>query len=98
MQITVTRQGGLAGVTGKPVTVDTGGLPPGEREKLERLVNEADFFSLPPIVEAEIGADLPRCEVTAREGERQHTVLFVGESGEAEPLDRLARAVEEATA
>ncbi|PWU18206.1 MAG: hypothetical protein C5B48_14960 [Candidatus Rokuibacteriota bacterium] len=89
MEITLRRQGGLAG--GQEVhTLDTSTLSDDERASIEALVEQAGFFSLPAVVEAEIGADLPQCELSVRAGDRHHTVTFVGETGEAELLQRLA--------
>lgn len=92
MEITLRTRGGLAGQEEK-VDLDTAALASAEREPIEQLVHEAAFFSLPAVVEAEIGADLPQYELSVKDGAREHTVTFVGESGEAALLHQLAERV-----
>jgi len=92
MEITLKARGGLAGGEDS-VNVDTSALPTEQRNDVEDLVRRSDFFSLPAVVEAEIGADLPQYELSVREGDREHTVTFVGETGEAELLHDLVERV-----
>lgn len=92
MEITLRSRGGLAGGE-ETVSLDTASLAGAERDPIEALVDRAGFFSLPAVVEAEIGADLPQHELTVRDGAREHTVTFVGETGEAKLLHELAELV-----
>jgi hypothetical protein len=89
----VRRSGGFAGIEEQLGSVDTAALEPGARERLDRLIREADFFALPATVEGDVGADQFRYEVTVDDGGRRHTVMFVGESGSAAVLKELVDAV-----
>lgn len=93
MRISVRRSGGFAGIDEQVGTVETAALDPAAREQLETLVREADFFSLPAAVEGDVGADQFRYEIAVDDGGRSHTVTFVGDSGRAASLRRLADAV-----
>ncbi len=96
VEITLRARGGLAGGE-EAVDVDTATLATAERDEIESLVRRAEFFSLPAVVEAEIGADLPQYELSVHDGDREHTVTFVGETGEAELLHDLVERVVQAS-
>jgi emfourin len=93
MRISVRRSGGFAGIEEQLGSVDTAELDASARERLERLVDEADFFAAPAVVEGDLGADQFRYEITVEEGGRSHTVTYVGEGGRAADMKRLAEAV-----
>jgi emfourin len=99
MKITVRKSGGYAGIEGEPVSLDTGQLDPKDGGELERLAEEASFFSLPESVEGERGLDFFRYEVTLADNGRTHTVAFsADESEQTAPLRRLAERVEQLAA
>jgi hypothetical protein len=93
MRISVRRSGGFAGIDEQVGTVETTALDPAARERLETLVRDADFFSLPAAVEGDVGADQFRYEISVDDGGRSRTVAFTGESGPAAALKRLADVV-----
>lgn len=92
MKIVVEKSGGFAGVTARLAEVDTESA--GDRDRLEGLVRELDFFSLPPRVDGEVGADLEELRLTVDDAGRSHTVSFpaTGGSVQADALRRIAEA------
>ena len=76
MLISVTRTGGFAGLSEALVRADTETLNAEAAAGLRRMVRAMDFFSLPPRIGAEIGADLFLYEVTVTDGGQTHTVAF----------------------
>ena len=81
MKIHVSQSGGFAGISMELARVDTAALPDAARQRLERLVREADFFERPAQLEADaatgIGADVDlRYDVTVEDAGRRHTVSF----------------------
>ncbi len=96
MKITVRKSGGYAGIEGEPVSLDTAQLDAIDGGELERLAEEASFFSLPDSVEGEGGFDFFRYEVTLTDNGRTHTVAFpADESEQTASLRRLAERVEQ---
>jgi hypothetical protein len=93
VRISVRRSGGFAGIEEHVGSVDTAALDAEARGRLESLVHEADFFTVPAVVEGEVGADQFRYEIEVDDGGRSRTVAFTGESGPAAALKRLADAV-----
>jgi hypothetical protein len=80
MQITFERSGGFGGMR-LMTSLDSHTLPPEQAQELERLVEAADFFSLPSQLTGTAGpygtiggADRFFYQVTVDEGDRQHTV------------------------
>jgi len=74
MIIHLVRTGGFGGMR-REVRIETGSLPSREREPLERLVGEAEFFSLPgKFPRPRRGADYFLYSLTVEDGERRHTV------------------------
>ena len=73
MQITVERSGGFTGV---PLTiqVDTATLPTDKAAQLQKLVEAADFFHLPPLPARPAQPDRYEYEITVQEGDRQHQI------------------------
>ena len=72
MQIRVRRSGGFAGIE-EERAVDTASARRRPRERLERLVQEAEVFALPATVEGEVGADQFRYEVEVDDAGRART-------------------------
>ena len=107
MRILFKTEGGVAffpGLSGV-VVFDTDELPKGEGANLERRVEEACFFSLPPKVgEQRPGAtDHRRYEISVQDDARGHTVRTVepvedpGLRALVEALDAKAKALRRAT-
>lgn len=97
-KISLKQTGDFSGETRDLAAVDTANLDRSTAASLEEMVRVLGFFDLPTVVGEEVGADLPRHEITVAEGDRQHTVAFVtfDPSPEVEPLRRLADAVRQA--
>jgi hypothetical protein len=77
MHIQFTAEGGIAYFPGlnKPVSIDTAQLPPQEAAELERLVQAANFFDLPPAIAPPSGAaDYLQYTISIESGDRQHNV------------------------
>ena len=93
MRITVARSGGYAGITEEPVTIETDQLDAGTKQRIEDLVNEMGFFTLPNQAGG-VGADMFRYEISVSDGDRTHMVTFVDDgSQETQSLRRLVEAV-----
>ncbi|WP_020651549.1 protealysin inhibitor emfourin [Massilia niastensis] len=75
MKISARACGGFAGVA-ESYDLDTAGRADGAA--LEALLRRLDFFAAAP--SCPLGADLPRWEITVRDGARCHTV-FLREDG-----------------
>lgn len=74
MRIEFERSGGFAGILVQ-ATVDADSLPRLEAEKLDKLVEEANFFDLPAHITAPSqGADQFEYKVTVERGGQRHTV------------------------
>ena len=94
MELTLRKGGGYAG-TEEQRRVDAGRLSEPERNRLRELLDGAGFFGLPAEAPGAIGADLPRYELTVRDGDREHTVAWNDAGGpETERLRALAEHVE----
>jgi hypothetical protein len=94
LDITLRKGGGYAG-TLEERHVDAAALPEPERGRLRELLEGAGFFGLPAEAPGAVGADLPRYEITVRDGDREHTVAWNDEGGpETERLRALAEHVE----
>jgi hypothetical protein len=90
MIIHLVRTGGFGGMR-REARVETESLSSMEREPLERLVGEADFFSLPgKFPKPRRGADFFTYRVTVEDGERRHTIEVPQPSlpGKLRPLIR----------
>ena len=74
LRIQFERRGGFAGIAlGTSIDLDT--LPAAERERIQALVESADFFSLPPNMGSqEPGGDRFQYTVTVQSAGRSHTV------------------------
>src|SRR5437016_1368054 len=86
MKITFERTGGFGGLRISK-TIETESLAPAERESLEKAVDAAGFFEMPPVVSApgQEGNDRFQYRITIEKGDRQHTV----EAGEAAVPERM---------
>lgn len=73
MKIYFERTGGLAAIR-TFLSLDTDSLPPEESEKLQVMVEEANFFNLPPKTEAKKGADYFHYKITLETKDNKHTV------------------------
>jgi hypothetical protein len=94
VDVTLRKSGGYAGIE-EERRVDAASLSEPERSRLRELLDGAGFFGLPAEAPGAIGADLPRYEITVRDGDREHTVAWNDEGGpETEPLRALAEHVE----
>jgi len=94
MKISVKRTGGYAGLAEHVAAIDTAQLAAAAAQQVEQTLQSIGFFDLPATISGDtIGADLPRYEITANEGEQQHTVTFFcdDESPETAPLHRLVQ-------
>ena len=91
MQISVKKLGGFAGLEEIIAEIDTTQLPATKRQVKEEMVQNIDFFNLPPVIAGEmIGADMFHYEVTIIDGSRKHTITFgEHESIETAPLHKL---------
>ncbi len=78
MKIEFKQEGGLAFFPGlsKPVPLDTNNLDKSEAEEIQRLVEAAHFFDLPPSVgePARGAADYQHFTLTIEDGVQRHTV------------------------
>jgi hypothetical protein len=98
VEVLLRKGGGYAGGGEEPVRVDADRLPDPERERLRELLDGTGFFGLPAEAPGAIGADLPRYELTVRDGDREHTVAWNDDGGPetahlrtlAEHVDKLA--------
>jgi hypothetical protein len=81
MRVQFKMEGGLAYLPGlsRPSTMDTAQMPAEEAGELERLVNAAGFFNLPPVVGAPArgAADYRQYTITVETPEGAHTVRVV---------------------
>ena len=77
MEITVQRRGGFAGLTEHVTAVNTAQLDAAAAQHVEHMLQSIDFFALPATISGgTVGADLRYYEITATQGNRQHTVTF----------------------
>ena len=78
MRVVFQVSGGIAALPGltAPRIIDVDKLEPDERTAVERLVQDAHFFDLPPRLPAPQGsADCQSYEIAIEDGQRQHTVV-----------------------
>jgi hypothetical protein len=92
MRLTLRRSGGLLGSPTPPVTVDTTRLPDAQQKRVEDLVRAADFFALPPSLQAEpSGPDRFQYDLEVRDAAgRMHRVSY-GEEAAPDALLELSR-------
>ena len=77
MEITVQHRGGFAGLTEHVAAVNTAQLDAAAAQRVEHMFQSIDFFELPATISGgTVGADLRYYEITATEGQRQHSVTF----------------------
>jgi hypothetical protein len=94
MRVHLSRTGGFAGL-GQAASVDEASLEPEERDKLRRLVADADLWSLAPEPPGSPPApDRFRYRITAEDGERRQEIR-VSEDSLPEGLRPLVRWLEE---
>ncbi len=77
LRVSVRTTGGIGAFPGLEAarTVDAGTLAPADRTALERLVQEAGFFTLPSRLPAPAGsADHQSHEIEVEDGRRRHRV------------------------
>lgn len=80
LKITFEQSGGIAGLR-FDTTLETAGLPPEDAQKLRRMVDDADFFNLPPrIVSPRPQPDRFQYKLKVQESNRQHTVTVSEEA------------------
>jgi hypothetical protein len=90
VHVSFTRSGGFAGTTISG-DLDSRKLPPEEARMLRDLVDAADFFAQPAVLEpTPRGADRFQWEVTVEAGPDRHTVRFT-EGAEPAPMGELVR-------
>ncbi|BAU08827.1 hypothetical protein NIES592_23790 [Fischerella major NIES-592] len=88
MRISLQRTGGFAGISKKAI-IDTANLSPEETQQLYQLLEAANFYSLPPKINAPANQpDRFQYTLTVEENNQQHT-LIVGEAALSETLKRL---------
>lgn len=84
MRITFKTDGGLAFFPGlaKPFVLDTQKLGKSDAKKLQSLIDQADFFSLPGTIgQVPLGAaDMQQRTMTVEDGEKSHTVKLVSDA------------------
>jgi hypothetical protein len=74
MQIHFERTGGFAGLR-LTTTLNSATLSPEDAHKLQELIDQAEFFALPPVLTAKTpGADRFQYKLTVETQGRQHTV------------------------
>jgi hypothetical protein len=74
MRIYFERSGGFLGTT-LSTTVDTSTLPPEEANQLGELLQDTNFFELPPVLAQEKGADQLSYRLTVETATQSHTVV-----------------------
>ena len=78
MNLTIETSGGFAALPGlnRPFTIDTKVLDPQLAGELESLVQEANFFARPAVIDttAKGAADYQIYVITVQDGTRSHTV------------------------
>jgi hypothetical protein len=90
MRIHFERSGGFAGMR-MTTTVDTSTIPPDEAQELQKLVESAEFFSLPELIPTRGSqTDRFRYKVKVETGGRRHTV-DTGEDAAPDTLRPLLR-------
>jgi hypothetical protein len=95
VEITLRKGGGYAGVGTETAQIDAERLPDADRARLRERLEGSGFFGLPAEAPGAIGADLPRYELTVRDGDRTHTVAWSDDGGpETAPLREIAEHVE----
>ncbi|PLZ95304.1 hypothetical protein CI594_14950 [Fischerella thermalis CCMEE 5196] len=88
MRISLQRTGGFAGISKKAI-IDTANLSPEETQQLYQLLEAANFYSLPPKINAPANQpDRFQYILTVEENNQQHT-LIVDEAALSETLKRL---------
>ncbi len=94
MRVSLALTGGVGGLRLSRV-LDAGRLTPGERVELERLLDEAGFWTSPARLESRSPApDRLHYRLTVEDGPRRHEVLAAEEAA-PEALRALVRWVEE---
>lgn len=95
MVLKLSRSGGVAGIRPPPLELDTARVPEAVRRKVETLVEQAGFFTLPSELRSRSPlADAFQHHLTVvRSDGKAHTVSFVEESAcdELRELKRLVR-------
>jgi len=94
MEITVKRRGGFAGLTEHVAAVNTAQLDAAAAQRVAHMLQRSGFFDLPATVSGgTVGADLYYYEITATEGNRQHTVTCPADESNPEtaPLHQLVQ-------
>lgn len=77
MKIEVVQTGGFAGIY-KKQQVDTEQLQPLDAANVQRLVQDADFFNLPPYVGAPLGCDMFEYDIAVEDQGRKKSVHVWG--------------------
>ena len=78
MRVRFQVSGGIAALPGlaAPRIIDVDSLDPDARATIERLLQDAHFFDLPPRLPAPKGsADCQSYEIAIEDGQRQHAVV-----------------------
>jgi hypothetical protein len=93
MQVSVKRSGGYAGLTEQLASVDTARMGQDQRQRVEQLLRTSGLFDRPAgAPRGAVGADLFHYEITVRDGEREHTLVFSDDGGpETAPLRQLVQ-------
>jgi hypothetical protein len=93
MQISITKNGGFAGISERLSSVDTRSLDAGLQRSVSELIRGMGFFLLPERIGGEqVGADLFWYEVTITDGTLTRSVIFgEAETPENAPLHALLR-------
>jgi hypothetical protein len=76
MQISVKRTGGYAGLSEQIVNLDTSKLNPNDARTVKQAIDTSNFYAVPETVEASVGADLLKYEITITDGAQRRTVTF----------------------
>jgi len=90
MQIVVRRTGGYGGIESVS-TVDTSGLDPARRKRIEQLVGDA---AAAPHAEEPVGSDLMRYEITVQESGATRSITWT-DDGTPGPIKQLIEEVQE---
>ena len=93
MRIVYEKSGGLAGLKPARKDIDTAHLPAQDAQELQRLLDAAGFFQLPPKIDQPQMRDAFQYTISVDTGSQQHSVSITGEPQEPS-LKELRRKLE----
>src|SRR4051794_979659 len=87
MRVQLRRSGGFANQTPLMWSLDSDTLSPEQAQTLRTLVEQAQFFSLPPELRVKGAGDPFQYDLTVEDGSRRHSVVADDGAGEPRPDD-----------